>query len=87
MIEDAAQAQGARLQGKPVGSLGDCATFSFYPTKNLGALGDAGMFVTAHDDLAQRARCCAITEPNRNIITKPSAVTFVLMKCRPPFCA
>ena len=56
VIEDAAQAQGARLQGKPVGSLGDCATFSFYPTKNLGALGDAGMFVTAHDDLAQRAR-------------------------------
>ena len=56
VIEDAAQAQGARLQGKPVGSLGDCATFSFYPTKNLGALGDAGMFVTSHDDLAQRAR-------------------------------
>jgi len=56
VIEDAAQALGARLQGKPVGSLGDCATFSFYPTKNLGGLGDAGMFVTAHDDIAQRAR-------------------------------
>jgi dTDP-4-amino-4,6-dideoxygalactose transaminase len=56
VIEDAAQSQGARWQDKPVGSFSDCATFSFYPTKNLGALGDAGMFVTAHDDLAQRAR-------------------------------
>jgi len=49
VIEDAAQAHGASYQGKKVGSLGDVACFSFYPTKSLGAFGDGGMIVT--DDL------------------------------------
>ncbi len=56
VIEDAAQSQGSQWQNRPVGNWGDFATFSFYPTKNLGALGDAGMLVTPHDSLAQRAR-------------------------------
>jgi dTDP-4-amino-4,6-dideoxygalactose transaminase len=46
IVEDAAQAHGASYQGKRVGSLGDVACFSFYPTKSLGAFGDAGMIVT-----------------------------------------
>ncbi len=46
LIEDCAQAHGARFSGKRVGSFGDVACFSFYPTKNLGALGDGGMVVT-----------------------------------------
>jgi dTDP-4-amino-4,6-dideoxygalactose transaminase len=46
VIEDAAQAHGARLEGKPVGSWGRAAAFSFYPTKNLGAWGDAGAVIT-----------------------------------------
>jgi len=56
LVEDAAQAIGASWQGRPVGSWGDAACFSFYPTKNLGACGDAGMIVTDRDDVAARAR-------------------------------
>ncbi|MFT3986408.1 DegT/DnrJ/EryC1/StrS family aminotransferase [Aestuariivirga sp.] len=48
VLEDAAQAHGASYQGRPAGSLGDAAAFSFYPTKNLGALGDGGT-VTSDD--------------------------------------
>ncbi len=54
VIEDCAQAHGAMYNGKRVGSFGDLACFSFYPTKNLGAIGDGGMVVTNHSDLAHR---------------------------------
>lgn len=56
LIEDAAQAWGAQWQGKPAGGLGDAAAFSFYPTKNLSAAGDAGMVSTNSDEIAERAR-------------------------------
>ncbi len=56
IIEDAAQAHGARYKGKRVGSLGDAAAFSFYPTKNLGAFGDGGAITTNDDELADRIR-------------------------------
>jgi len=57
VIEDCAQAHGARdVAGRLAGSFGDLATFSFYPTKNLGAIGDGGAIATSDDDLAARAR-------------------------------
>ena len=56
IIEDAAQAHGARYKGVKVGGLSDAAAFSFYPTKNLGAYGDAGAVTTNDEELAQRIR-------------------------------
>lgn len=56
VIEDCAQAHGATLNKKKAGSFGDIGCFSFYPTKNLGALGDGGAIVTGHHDLAERVR-------------------------------
>jgi dTDP-3-amino-3,4,6-trideoxy-alpha-D-glucose transaminase len=56
VFEDAAQAHGARYRARPVGSLGAAAGFSFYPSKNLGALGDGGAICTDDAGLAQRVR-------------------------------
>lgn len=56
VIEDAAQAHGAKYKGKRAGSLGDAAAFSFYPGKNLGALGDGGCVVTNNQRLADKIR-------------------------------
>jgi dTDP-4-amino-4,6-dideoxygalactose transaminase len=56
LLEDCAQAHGARYKGRRVGSMGDAAAFSFYPTKNLGAYGDGGFITTNDADLADRAR-------------------------------
>jgi dTDP-3-amino-3,4,6-trideoxy-alpha-D-glucose transaminase len=56
VVEDTAQAHGARYRGRRVGTIGDAGTFSFYPAKNLGAWGDAGAVVTSNEDLAERVR-------------------------------
>ena len=56
LIEDAAQAWGAEWQGVKAGALGDAAAFSFYPTKNLSAAGDAGMVTTNSDQIAERVK-------------------------------
>lgn len=56
LLEDAAQAHGAVYQGRRAGSLGDAASFSFYPTKNLGAMGEGGAVVTSDDAVAAKVR-------------------------------
>jgi dTDP-4-amino-4,6-dideoxygalactose transaminase len=57
VIEDCAQSAGAERDGRPTGSAGIAAATSLYPTKNLGALGDGGVLLTADADFAERARC------------------------------
>jgi dTDP-4-amino-4,6-dideoxygalactose transaminase len=59
VIEDCAQAHGAKYRGQAVGTFGDAATFSFYPGKNLGAYGDAGAIVTNDEPVAERSRLIA----------------------------
>ena len=56
VVEDCAQAVGAQYKGKPVGAIGDCGTFSFYPTKNLGACGEGGAFVSKHPAVMDKAQ-------------------------------
>jgi len=56
VVEDCSQAHGASLNGQPVGNMGEIGTFSLYPTKNLGALGDGGMVVSRDHELIQRVR-------------------------------
>lgn len=57
VLEDCAQAHGATYKGQKVGTFGDVGCFSFYPGKNLGALGDGGAIVTNNEELAKKIRC------------------------------
>lgn len=56
LIEDCAQSHGAKWEGISAGNFGEFGAYSFYPTKNLGAIGDAGAIITSNDDIAQKSR-------------------------------
>ena len=56
ILEDCAQSHGSKFEGKRTGSIGDIAAFSFYPTKNLGAVGDAGAVLTSNEETANEVR-------------------------------
>lgn len=73
VIEDAAQAHGARYKGKRTGGLGDAAGFSFYPGKNLGAFGDGGAVTTNDSNLAEKVRRLSNYALKLNIIMKSKA--------------
>lgn len=76
VIEDAAQAVGAKLEGKPVGTLSPVGCFSLHPLKNLNACGDGGMLVTNDDGIAQRTRLLRNHgQPNRDDCTDFSMVS------------
>lgn len=70
VVEDCAQAHGAAIGGRRVGSWGDAAGFSFYPGKNLGALGDGGAVTTANAELAQAVRAIANYGSHRKYVNQ-----------------
>ncbi|MDP1580861.1 MAG: DegT/DnrJ/EryC1/StrS family aminotransferase [Candidatus Didemnitutus sp.] len=71
VVEDCAQAVGASYKGTPVGAMGDCGTFSFYPTKNLGACGEGGAFVSKHAAVMDKAQLLRVHgSPKRYLHTE-----------------
>ncbi|MEW6047116.1 MAG: DegT/DnrJ/EryC1/StrS family aminotransferase [Bacillota bacterium] len=73
VVEDMAQAIGASFQGRPVGSFGDAAVISFYPTKNLGGCGDGGMVVTPSGEVAGKVRALRESGQRRRYICEDAA--------------
>ncbi len=71
IVEDCAQSVGAQYKGQPVGGIGDCGTFSFYPTKNLGGCGEGGAFVSKHPAVMDQAQLLRVHgSPKRYLHTE-----------------
>ena len=88
VVEDAAQAHGARYKGRPVGSMGDLACFSFYPGKNLGAYGEGGIVVTGNEEHARTIRMLRDWGAGAEVPPRPRrATTTAWRACRARSCA
>ena len=74
VVEDGAQAHGARYKNKRVGSLGHAAGFSCFPSKNLGAFGDAGVVTTSDESLAKRIRMLANYGSEQKYVNKEKGI-------------
>lgn len=81
-IEDAAQAHGMEYNGKRAGSLGDAAAWSFYPTKNLGAVGDAGAITTNDEALARELRHLRVFNRARGITSRMDALQAAILSVK-----
>lgn len=87
LLEDCAQAHGAERDGQRVGTFGDASSFSFYPTKNLGALGDGGAVVTNSAAIAQRvAQLRQYGWSSKYCVELAAPAIAAWMKCRQPSC-
>ena len=82
VVEDACQAHGATYKGRPCGSMGAAAAFSFYPGKNLGALGDGGAVTTGSAAVAERLRCLRNHGQTDKYTHPRSATATVCTTCR-----
>jgi dTDP-4-amino-4,6-dideoxygalactose transaminase len=91
VLEDCAQAHGARYNGRLVGTWGDAAAFSFYPTKNLGALGDAGAVVTSDASVADAARLLRMygwrhkyISERHSTVSRMDEIQAAMLRCKLP---
>ena len=85
LVEDCAQAHGAEWNGKQVGTFGDIGCFSFYPSKNLGAFGDAGAIVTNSKEISDEVKIFRNYGSEKGITTRLSVPIHASMRSRPVF--
>lgn len=85
VLEDRAQAHGAKYKGKRIGAHGDAVAWSFYPGKNLGAMGDGGAVTTNDEQLSARIQVLRNSGSSVKYVNLIKGTTVVSTRCRPPY--